>query len=348
MVRRIKIRRIEQCEIRRVRAPDRRPRFWRDHDDEAGVIKNMLSALMKNYIKRMGQLAAYRDFFRHYILGLYRRIEEHHVLLMAGGLAFSLFACIVPMIFIIFSILGMVLNKPTIAVEIGALIDRLIPYADQSATIKRIILARVDEFRVFKSAAGAIGLVGIVIASSGLFGSMRTILNRVYKVSAKKFFLIGKLRDLGLVLLVLLYFLLSTTVLPSLEILQRFADRTAFLHWFQMSGFEDFTAGIISFLIILLGFFTLYLYIPHTKLPRRVVAVSALSAAVLWEIAKQLFSYYVTHAVTLKKVYGAYTLIIVSAFWIYYTSIVFIVGAEIGQLFRERLRKSDEAHSGQT
>lgn len=330
-----------------MRAPNRRPHFWRDHGDRAGVIKIMTNARIINRIKQLGQLATYRDFSRHYILGLYRRIEEHHVLLLAGGLAFSLFACIVPMIFIIFSILGMVLDKPAIAGEIGALIDRFVPYADQAATIKRLVLDRVDEFRIFKSTAGAIGLIGILIASSGLFGSMRTILNRVYKVRAKRFFLIGKLRDLGLVLLVLLYFLLSTTVLPSLEILQRFADRTAFLHWFQMSGFEDFTAGIISFLIILLGFFTLYLYIPHTKLPRRVVAISALSAAVLWEIAKQLFSYYVTHAVTLKKVYGAYTLIIVSAFWIYYTSIVFIVGAEIGQLFRERLRKSDEARSGQ-
>jgi len=302
---------------------------------------------MSDYIRQLGRLKFYRNFFQHYILGLYQRFEEHHIFLLAGGLAFSLFACIVPMIFIIFSILGRVLDKPAIAGEIGALIDRVIPYADQAATIKRIVLARVDEFRLFKSAAGAIGLIGIIIASSGLFGSMRTILNLVYHEKSKRFFLVGKLRDLGLVLLVLLYFLLSTTILPSLEILQRFADRTVFLRWFQMSGFEDLVASAISFLIILAGFFTLYLYIPPVKLPRKVVAISALSAAVLWEIAKQLFSYYVTHAVTLKKVYGAYTLIIVSAFWIYYTSIVFIVGAEIGQLFRERLAEHGEAQSKQ-
>jgi len=40
----------------------------------------------------------------------------------------------------------------------------------------------------------------------------------------------------------------------------------------------------------------------------------------------------------MTRVYGAYTLLIAVVFWIYYSAVVFIVGAEIGQLYRERAR----------
>ncbi|MCK7519857.1 MAG: hypothetical protein MZV64_20055 [Ignavibacteriales bacterium] len=37
------------------------------------------------------------------------------------------------------------------------------------------------------------------------------------------------------------------------------------------------------------------------------------------------------------KIYGAYALVVVVAFWIFYASIVFIIGAEIGKaLFRKK------------
>jgi len=59
----------------------------------------------------------------------------------------------------------------------------------------------------------------------------------------------------------------------------------------------------------------------------------------LWGTVQYLFGYYITNFITLKKVYGAYLFAIVVIFWIYYTSFVFILGAEIGQLYRERHEK---------
>lgn len=64
--------------------------------------------------------------------------------------------------------------------------------------------------------------------------------------------------------------------------------------------------------------------------------VSALWAAVLWEIAKQAFGYYLNHLASIERVYGAYALGAGLVFWVYYASMVFVLGAEIGQLYRER------------
>jgi len=293
----------------------------------------------QNNQKKSRRLQYCRDFFVHYAGGLYHRIGEHHIFLLSGGLAFSLFVCIVPFIFIAFAVLGMVLEKPAISDQINSFIDGMIPYQYQADFIKKLVFSRVDEFKIYKNIAGWIGLIGLLIASSGLFSSMRTILNLVYKTKPKGIFLYGKLRDLGLVFLVLFYFLLSITILPGFEIIKEFAEKSEILHSFQFDFIEGFATGLVSFLMIFVSFLTVYFYIPMEKMPKRAIIVSALSAAVLWELAKQLFGFYITNFVTLNRIYGAYALMIIVAFWVYYSSAVFILGAEIGQLYRERIKK---------
>ncbi len=59
--------------------------------------------------------------------------------------------------------------------------------------------------------------------------------------------------------------------------------------------------------------------------------------AILWVTAKVLFGIYLSTFKTFSRIYGAYALGVVVAFWIYYTSAVFIIGAEIGKLFDERI-----------
>jgi membrane protein len=90
-------------------------------------------------------------------------------------------------------------------------------------------------------------------------------------------------------------------------------------------------------MLTLAGFAFLYLTLPQMKPSGRVVTISALTATVLWHLAKVLFGFYIVHFFSIKEVYGAYALLVVVAFWVYYTGIVFIIGGEVGQLYRERL-----------
>jgi membrane protein len=81
----------------------------------------------------------------------------------------------------------------------------------------------------------------------------------------------------------------------------------------------------------------LYHFVPYAKLGNVPTAVSALVAAICWEIAKEILGYYLTHAAALTKVYGAYIFVVAVVLWIYYSSLIFILGAEIGQLYREHV-----------
>lgn len=272
----------------------------------------------------------------HYFGGLYHRADSHHIFLNAGGLSFSLFVCVIPIILVLFSVLGTIFEKSTLENEIVTMIDRAIPYETYNETVKQFILDRIVEFRQHRKVAGIIGALGLLFAASGLFSSMRTILNKVFSTKVEKHALIGILRDLGMVIFVMAYVLISVTLLPIMEVIKDSASSFRLLSFIQLSLVDRIFIGVASFLIIYLVFFTLYSLIPYEKLRRRVVNVSAFWATLLWEIARQAFGYYITHMATLKAIYGTYLFLIVVAFWFYYTSVVFILGAEIGQLYREK------------
>ncbi|MCP4685701.1 MAG: YihY/virulence factor BrkB family protein [bacterium] len=274
---------------------------------------------------------------KYYAVGLYHRVEDHHIFLLAGGLAFSLYVTIIPLVLIIFAALGAIVERPSIVAQIDKFIDTAIPYQDYAAEIRELVYVRLANFAAYRGHAGVIGIVGLLVASTSLFSSMRTVLNRVYRVIVRQHMLIGKLRDLGLVLAVLLFFLLAIAVLPGLEVAKEAAERIAVFQEYDLGLLSGLLFQVTSFVLTLFGFAFLYLALPQMKPSGRVVMVSAGTAAVLWHLAKVLFGFYIVHFFSIKEVYGAYAILVVVAFWVYYTSMVFIIGGEVGQLYRERV-----------
>jgi membrane protein len=276
-------------------------------------------------------------FIIHYFGGLYNRIDDHHVFLNASGLAFELFLCIIPFILIIFAVLGSILASNNIQYQINLLVDTIIPYYEYSEFVKKIIFTRINEVIEYKTIAGIVGGFGLFFAASGLFSSMRTILNQVFGVTKNVNLLLGKLRDFALVVMVILIFFLTTICAPIIDVLAQSAGQFKELEFFKAPVFQHFFLSLLSFTIIFFVFSVLYITVPLKKLRKRSVAVSAFWAALLWETAKQLFGYYLYHFSSFGKIYGTYALVVVVAFWIYFSSVVFIIGAEIGKLFQERL-----------
>lgn len=273
---------------------------------------------------------------RYYVVGIVDRADKHHIFLAASGLSFSLILCSIPLVLVVFSFLGFVLQKPSIQQQISALIDRAIPYQDYASFVENLVFSRVAEFKAYKSLAGVFGAIALVFASSGLFGAMRTVLNTAFHKRDQESIFISKLRDLGLILMVLLYFLFSTAVLPALEVFSEIADKIEAFAGFRVQFIEDVGVQLFSFAVIFIAFSIIYYAVPHGKMQKRVVAVSALAASIMWVAAQQIFGFYISHFVTLKRIYGAYVLVIATALWFFYSSLVFIVAAEIGQLYRER------------
>lgn len=280
-------------------------------------------------------LRAVGGFLKHYFGGLYERIGENHIFLFGSGLAFSVIVCMVPLMLIIFYFLGRILESAAVSHQIDLFIDTVIPYLQYSNRVKMILHSRADEVIAYKNIAGYIGVVGLLFAASGLFSSMRTSLNRIFDTEGPSIY-VGKLRDLGMVLLVLIFIMMTTAILPVFEIIKDSAGKIELLQKFQLTGAQGMLYFAASLFTIFLMFFTLYSLIPNKRLGLKTPAVGAFWAALLWVVAKEVFGYYITNMASLKRIYGTYVLFAVVTFWLYYSSVIFLVGAQIAQLYRER------------
>ncbi len=283
------------------------------------------------------------EFFDHYIGGLWKRMDENHMFLAGAGIAFSLVISIIPFVMIIFSVVGNLIPIEQIESQVTKLIDMVIPYPQYAEYTKQIILRRIPGVIEYKTLAGYTGTFGLLFTSTWLFSSMRTVLNNIFGVSEEKSAWIGILRDFGMVLLLIVFLALSTFILPMVNILINSADKIQFLQNFKVNELIQSGISLFSIIIIFLLFFSFYYLIPYENLGKRVPLVAAFWATILWEIARSLFGYYVYSFLATHKIYGAFLLIAVIDFWIFYSCVLFVLGAEIGQLYRERriMRKNN-------
>lgn len=276
------------------------------------------------------------DFWKYYLLGIYRLADKNHLFLFSAGLAFSLLICIMPFILILISLLGNLLANESISSQLSNFIDTVIPYTGYAEFVKGVISNRIEEIKDYKNLAGYIGLVGLFFAASGFFATLRTILNKSYEVSASKHFVVGKLRDFGMILVLIFIFLIATMILPVWEALINTIPTIADIPFIDISIVRNIMTLFSSPILLFILFFIFYNFIPYDKMNKKVVAVSAFWATLFWSLAEELFGYFLVNFASFKRIYGAYVFVIVVVFWIYYSAVVFLVGAQIGQLYKER------------
>ena len=108
----------------------------------------------------------------------------------------------------------------------------------------------------------------------------------------------------------------------------------------QASHFSSYLKPILHFSLKYLVpfffsfwmFFLIYKIVPNKKIRWRPALHAACFASLLWEVAKQLFGWYVTHLGKFSLVYGSLSTLAIFFLWIYYSSAVLILGGEMAFL----------------
>lgn len=89
------------------------------------------------------------------------------------------------------------------------------------------------------------------------------------------------------------------------------------------------TSNVLPVLIVAVGLFVAYRVLPCRRLPDRPLLIGALVASALWEVTRLLFGFYVDRFAHFSMVYGPISSLIAFLFWIYVTSMLFLLGAEV-------------------
>jgi membrane protein len=281
-------------------------------------------------------------FIRHYIFGLAKRIDEHNLFFAASGISFSLLIGMIPFILLVFFLFGALVDQETIQGQVINLIEQVIPYPAYADYVKKIILSRLPEVRNYSNIAGLIGVFGLMITASWIFTSLRTILNQIFHTKIQKGFIYVFFRDIVMTALLLLIILFFTFLIPTLNVLSDVTNTVRLLKIYELDSLINILVYFSSLLIMFFLFYLLYYFIPYEPLGRTVPAISAVWTMVLWEVARSIFGYYVYNFLGTNPFYGAFVLMVAVLLWIFYSSVLLILGAEIGQLFRERRNEKRE------
>lgn len=292
--------------------------------------------LLKLKDKFREYLNKFWEWLKYYVVNIYVKMDYHHAFIFASGMTYSILLCIIPMVLIIFSVLGAILESQELLIQISLMIDDLIPFSDYSDKIKEILFERIGEFIKYKTLVGTVGTIGLFFTASGLFSTFRTILNNIYGIEKGKNILIAKIRDFGMVILTLIFFLFVILINPLIQIFKTLLSRIEFLSQIDLSIIDQILIRYLPIVLTFIMMLLIYSLVPYRKMKKRVYFISALWATILFEIAKNAFTYYVTNIANYSKIYGNIAFIIVTALWLYIVSVIFILSAIIGQIYREK------------
>ncbi len=274
---------------------------------------------------------------KYYFIGLYKKFDEDHVWVLASGIAFNLIICAIPFFLIVFSIFGIYLSMGSTMEGIEHYTRNFVGLTPElREKIHTLVLSRVGEISENTTLTALIGTIGILWTASGLFSTIRDVLNRIFKTKTEVFFVWGKLKDIGMVLVTTLFFILSLASSFLVSLMKSFDEQLLGSTLRSVGFFHYVIPFLIGLIFSFLMFYVIYKIVPHGYIKNRTVLISAISSTVLWELLKIIFTTYLIYFSNFTAVYGAYAAIVSVVFWIYYSSFTFVVGAEIGQLYNEK------------
>ncbi|HEY9381935.1 MAG TPA: YihY/virulence factor BrkB family protein [Gemmatimonadales bacterium] len=274
--------------------------------------------------------------------------DENNIPFLASALTFEGLLAATPFVLLLFAGLGQLLQllAGTGPVDSRILFERFFPphntapNLDPFTTVEEI-LARLTEVG---NSLSLVALPAFLWFSTRLFAGIRTSLNGIYdawvrpkRINPVKRFLLGKLRDLGMVMMVLVLFLANTALTTGYGLL-RAASASSGTVGSMIQTFEGWVGEVLGLGFLVALFFLLYRYASLRRVRWQGALLASGFAAVAFEIAKRLFALYLERmggfgAANAGASIGA---VVVFVIWAYYTALVFLLGGVIAETWELR------------
>ncbi|TPI72584.1 YihY/virulence factor BrkB family protein [Mesorhizobium sp. B2-8-9] len=176
------------------------------------------------------------------------------------------------------------------------------------------------------------GLLALLLTASGVFGEMQSALNVIWKAKPEGSSItrLIRARTASLGLVVALGFLLVVSLAASAAISALSATINQVLPF--GSAIVEGLNILISFLLIALLFAAIYKVLPDRDLQWRDVWFGAFVTSALFTIGKSLIGLYIGSSAVASS-FGAASAVIVVLLWIYYSSLIFLLGAEFTRAY---------------
>ncbi len=283
---------------------------------------------------------------KDYTVRVFEKADDDNVFVLASGLTFSVVAAAVPFLFILVSLVSLTLEAAAEAAgvqpieQLRSYLEVIVPVLEGGAVetgAERNLPEEVIEGVVNSGRAiGLIGFVAFVWLSTRLFGSVRAILREIFDLRQSRGVIQGKIFDAQMVLVSSVLVILNIGITIVFNLLKARGFDFVGLSAEQVGLVERVSAWFTALAFIFLLFLLLYKYVPARRVPWRMALTAAAFTATCWELLKVGFAFYLTRLASFQSIYGGIATLVVVVVWFYYLSIVFVLGAEVAQVYEMR------------
>ena len=260
-----------------------------------------------------------------------KKFDDDHGFFLSAGITFNFLICLIPLIFLLLALVGTYLYSDQVVLRyIREYLQNVVPSIDPK------IMENISRVIQDRKIVGILGIGGLIWTSTWVFSSLRTALNIVFQAKGGRSILRGKAIDLLMIFLAIISLLISMILTSAITLIQGYRFQTLIdigpiLQWLLKY--------LVPFFFTFWMYFLVYEIIPNKKIQFRTALQAAFFTSLLWEVAKQLFGWYVLHLGRFSMVYGSLSTLAIFFLWIYYSSAILILGGEVAFLLEQGREK---------
>ena len=263
------------------------------------------------------------------------RFDEENVLTISSGIAFNILLCLIPFMVVVTSLFGIFLQTSYANRHMEYLLGSMLPSQPYAEEIKKYIEKLFLDIINNRHRFGLIGLAILLWTASSLFGSLRRVLNKIFSIKASKTFIRKITENIILVIILGLLFLVANVFTWVLRTAQSVVTELLPDSAINIKIVSRSFPLITSLLAALAMFYVVNRFMPDKKLRRKIAFLAALTSTSLWWVAGKVFAWYVATFHPFRQVYGTYTFVFVFLVWIYYSSMVFVIGLIAARVYQD-------------
>jgi membrane protein len=259
---------------------------------------------------------------------------------MAAALAYYTTFSLAPLLLIIISVVGLIFGREAVQHDIQGQIQALIGQGPASQVGS--LVQNAGQHSSSGVVGTILGVLALLFGASGCFSQLQSSLNQIWhvkpdpRVGGIRNFVTHRILSFGMIMAIAFLLVVSLAVTAALS---AFGD---FISAYLPRGFSGPLLQVLGFVaslaVITTLFAAMFKVLPDAKIRWRDVWIGAGLTALLFTIGKFLIGMYLGHSGT-ASAYGAAGSLVLVVLWIYYSSMIFLFGAEFTAVW-------SQAHSG--
>lgn len=271
---------------------------------------------------RYKDILHYHERFIKFLTYLYAQFQRVGGTYRAAGLTYVTLLSLVPFLSVAISLFAVFpIMEDTGGQLQNFIINNFVPASGE------VIANHLQNFLSQASTLSVTGILFLFVTAVMLIFTLEGTFNNIWRVDKGRKFLSTMILYWGILTIAPILMGIGiglTSYLFSLTFIQ---DTTSTL------GLQEPVLLLAPFALTFISFTLLYLAIPNRPVPFKCAMGGAFFAALLYEIAKKSFVWYVSSFPTYKLIYGAFATIPIFFLWIYISWTIILFGAILSYVF---------------